>query len=1097
MQIDTIVQSGHYLQISYTAISPDGSLIATCSPDETVRLWDVAMGCEAAVLKGHTGPVYRICFSPDGQLLASCSWDLTVRLWDIRTRTCKMTIPVPGLPGIMAIEKIVFSPSGKEILSGASSRGKSPGYIHIWDCTTGSAIKHFEIPEDQISALDFSPDGKLVAIAKGDFDFIELRVLEIETGNTALYLKEPFKRTDEELAKPRHYAASVSIAFSADSSLLAFTLRGKVCLVDIKLNKKKDPLPVNDDVYKIQRDPDGRLIAYGQKIVSIWNAGISAQVESFNVSVTCMSYKENIFARANGRTLELVDKYSGQVIRRLGSQLNLPDPGTIGNLMRQFVLTANPVYPILASAAPDGLVRLWDLRKGGAPVTFKAHERSIEGIAFDPGGEILATGGTDKTVKLWAVKNAALLCTILVESSPRSIAFSFNSQFVYVNVDDGRIAVIHTATGTLVHYTDKVNELTSECIIASAPPVEVLVTSQTGIIVCDDVLQQRTPVKIGIPIQSMAYNKERILALGGGNSKWLGMQNPNLVKGQVLLFNTRSGELNVLEGHSAMVKSVAFSPDGKTVVSGGADGKIFLWEAATGQKLFSIDAHAGDVTAVCFISAGFFIASIGLDAVVRLWESSTGKLVATFISLNEDDYVCVTSEGYYTATKPGLRSVMFRVDDNIFPFDQFDLQLNRPDIVLRKLAFGEPELIDAYKNAYERRLKSLGFTMDSVRVEDSDTPQIKLISPQPDPSSSTRLIRLKLSLSSPKKNLNRLLAYCNDVPLYGQQGIGLQQLGRSGEMDVDIQLMSGDNKVQLCVVDESGVSSPMLSFRTVFVNGEHKPGLLILTTGVSKYDDPTYNLEFAAKDAQDLVTEIKKLQQIYAHVTTRVLTDADATRQMILESRAFLENSSIDDHVIVLFAGHGTIVGADYFFLPADFKKEAINASAISYNDIQSLLNGIPARRRLVLLDTCHAGEPDAADETGSNAPLGQGVKHIRSFREIGLDANAPANNETKKPALLGRLPELFADLRRDSGANVIAAAAASEYACEFDELKNGVFTSCVIQAFRDQQLNSKEERITVSALHKYVTKKVEELTGGKQRPVSRRENITDDFPVI
>jgi WD40 repeat protein len=63
--------------------SPDGTILATGSHDQAIKLWDAATGHELIALRGHTGNVYAVAFSPDGTRLASGSLDGTVRLWDM------------------------------------------------------------------------------------------------------------------------------------------------------------------------------------------------------------------------------------------------------------------------------------------------------------------------------------------------------------------------------------------------------------------------------------------------------------------------------------------------------------------------------------------------------------------------------------------------------------------------------------------------------------------------------------------------------------------------------------------------------------------------------------------------------------------------------------------------------------------------------------------------------------------------------------------------------------------------------------------------------------------------------------------------------
>jgi WD40 repeat protein len=67
------------------AFSPDGSILASGSWDNSIKLWDPIRGQELKTFTGHTGGVNSIVFSPDGKLLVSGGFDRTVIVWDVAT----------------------------------------------------------------------------------------------------------------------------------------------------------------------------------------------------------------------------------------------------------------------------------------------------------------------------------------------------------------------------------------------------------------------------------------------------------------------------------------------------------------------------------------------------------------------------------------------------------------------------------------------------------------------------------------------------------------------------------------------------------------------------------------------------------------------------------------------------------------------------------------------------------------------------------------------------------------------------------------------------------------------------------------------------
>ena len=86
---------------------------------------------------------------------------------------------------------------------------------------------------------------------------------------------------------------------------------------------------------------------------------------------------------------------------------------------------------------------------------------------------------------------------------------------------------------------------------------------------------------------------------------------------------------SVLQGHAEGVTSVAFSPDGKYIVSGSEDKNIRMWDAQTGKLVAApFEGHTGSVTSVAFSPDGNYIVSGSSDSTIRMWDAQTGRLVS-------------------------------------------------------------------------------------------------------------------------------------------------------------------------------------------------------------------------------------------------------------------------------------------------------------------------------------------------------------------------------------------------------------------------------------------------------------------------------------
>ncbi len=1076
-----VVTTGHSQLISRIAISPHGNFVASNSNTNIIKIWDINSGKEICSLNNKENiedneeRVQLIRFFEKGRRLVSCDENGKIKVWDIKLEKAIHTfeggVGIPDLNLDISKNRLVFFdkdyslciadldnlpvktfPEIKIRLVQVNPANTNQVFIVdmennflLYDIEKKEKLIFFEKPERYIQKVSISENGKYIAIVVDN----TLKVLDTKSGKVI-----------KKLNKIKIH----SIDFNPKTNELAVLKQNEI-------KHEAEILILNKNVFN-----EKKVISKG----FIYSYFISISQNGKYIATNSMT----MVNKSAYNSIDLMEWKTGKNIKTL--------KGHASGIL-QIVASKNTSR--IAALSNNLTLRIWNIAEQNIEKVFPFTRK----IAINKDGNILALHtyspkATNLTaLVLWDLDSMKYITELPISKIITDLKICADNQHIIISDLQGEVSIWNIKDKTEIK-TIKTTRFGNQ-VVDLSPDLRYLAASASGsgfITIYD--LKKDTNFNLinshaNIGASTIDFSSDgKYIVSGGYDTK-------------VHIWETKNWtEVRDLEENTSSVASVHFSFDNKMFASateGSAvkqsDYGINVWNTETGEHICHLLGHTAGVKDVAFSGANNLLYSGSSDGTIKIWDLDSCKEIASCIAINYDDYIFTTPDFYYTGTRNALQGIGFKLNGTqLYPFEQFDLRLNRPDIIAERINLASPELIEAFKKAYQKRLDKMGYKEDMFN-NDFSLPELEIINKKEfDFTIDKNIIKLSIVAQDNKYELNRINIWINNIPIYGRGGIdilgdSLQKINKQ----IELNLTEGRNIIQVSVLNNKGVESLKETIEVITPTSDKKHDLYIITIGVSEYADDNLKLKYAAKDAVEFGELFKNESQIFDNVNVIPILDSNATIENIFATRSILENTKIDDMVIIFFAGHGIInEDFEYYFATTDVDVYLPSERGFSYEQLDQLIDSIPARRKLIFVDACHSGEIDVDEYFNKYEDMGEnvfsrGIESQSSYNKIGL------NNS------FSLMKELFSDLRRGTGAVVIASSGGAEYSYESNKFKNGIFTHVLLKSIKTMAADTnKDNEISVVELRDYVITEVSTLTKGRQNPTIRRENVEFNFKI-
>ena len=737
-QVEILLPTGHSEPLTSVLVSADDKWLVSGSYDKTVKIWDIKTGFLLMSFNDLNARIAHVDLSSDKKFLLatdkkgnSALWEIasqsllhhfksdfscfkpnshqilmlennSIRLWDFqKDKNVGKSLDISKLGGEKKnAERIGFSSDG------AMFYAISENILSIWDSKTLKQVMLFTA-EKNIESAAFSPDGKNILV---DIAQVPDKLIEIKSKHV---IKEFTKKAS---------------TYSYDAEQMVITPDGRSYL-----------FPILYSAYQVDME-SGAIIKKFQDFENFldWSSGREKKKNYRGhfgaVRSLCLSKDGKfLFTASADHTIIMWNLESGTYIKTFQAFSPKIENIALSNDGKKMAIAA------------DQVVRIWDLESLDISQLFFGHKGDeldcIMAVKFLPGNQFLLSAGMDKSIKCWNLSDNSEQFTIkrahvgfgvkslaVVPDGKTFFSGAFSDEPVVKKWDFGTQQVLGEYNGSSFKaYESCISPEGKYLLSASSINSDWLSAPyRAGMIdiwnIADGKLINSLR-KHQFEVFSVDISPDAKYMLSGSRDK------------TVKYWDFPSGRLiKTFSDHHSTVTQVRFYDEGNKFVSASRDKSIIFHDLKSNKATIVSNAHAGEISSIDFTPDRKYLFSASHDGSIKIWDLTKNQLLATLIEVSDlwrigyyrsnrkfkSEFgnivrkknvprIIILPDGYYMCSKEIAHYLAFKSKTEIFPFEQFDLKYNRPDIVLSRLGYADSSLIQAYHKAYLKRLKKMGF----------------------------------------------------------------------------------------------------------------------------------------------------------------------------------------------------------------------------------------------------------------------------------------------------------------------------------------------------------------------------------------------------